>query len=163
MFSNSVVCKSCISCKRAATKERRKPGYCSTSAIKICEQCFLCRSIEFSQTWAKCPNCSSRSTCMGKTTLFLENSGSLGGQSKGNKNTQRRLNPPLPDPAKSDKVTNYHKLLYQASQEPLSITSQGSICRFTSSVKPINSKLYHLVCPQHPWNLRSNLSHYKII
>ena len=39
---------------------------------------------------------------------FWEKMGSPGGQTKGHSSPQGRLRPPLPDPAKSDKVTHHH-------------------------------------------------------
>ena len=65
---NSVV----VNCKRAASKERHNSGCCKTSVIKICEQCFLCRSIVFCQTCTKCPKCCTNSACMGQTEPFWE-------------------------------------------------------------------------------------------
>ena len=43
--------------------------------FKICEHCFLCRSVEFCQICTKYPSCSTRSTCRGKTKPVL---GTLG-------------------------------------------------------------------------------------
>ena len=50
-------CKSCTFCARAITKERCKSRHCKTlqREIKICEKCFLCRSIVFCKTCNKCP------------------------------------------------------------------------------------------------------------
>ena len=56
-------CKSCSYCRRAATKERRKSRYCSTAGNKICERCFVFRSLGFCPKCHKCPKCWSRSTC----------------------------------------------------------------------------------------------------
>ena len=104
-------CKSCTYCKMITTKERLKSKYCSTSEIKICERCFLYWSLEFCPQCYKCPNCCSRSNCRGKTAPVLGILWCPRGWSKGHKNPQRRLHSPLPDLAKSDKVTNHQKLL----------------------------------------------------
>ena len=54
-------CFSCTYCSWAATKERHKSSYCKTmSVIKICEQCFLYRSIVFCKTCTKCCTKSAR-------------------------------------------------------------------------------------------------------
>ena len=117
-------CKSCTFCKMAFTKERYKSCCCklfSTKKIKICERCFLCRSVVFCQTCNKCPTCSFRSTCRGKTAMLLENLGSSGCQFKSSEHTKTRLQPPLSELAKPDKVTNHHKLLCQSPQKPLPV------------------------------------------
>ena len=92
-------CKSCTYLKRAARKERHRSGCCeSTSRIKICEQCLLCRLIVFCQVCTKCPNCCSRSTCRGKTSPVSENLGNFGGWTKGHKNAQKKVTPSLSRP-----------------------------------------------------------------
>ena len=114
-------CKSCTFCTRPFTKDRCKSCYCklSQNRIKICERCFLCRSIVFCQACNQCPNCCTRTDSRGKTTKFLENLGKSGCRSKSVKNIETRLHPPLSHTAKLDKITNPHKLLCQSPQEPL--------------------------------------------
>ena len=58
-------CNSCSYRKRAAAKERLKSRYCSTEVIKICERCFLFRSLKFCPKCHKCSSCCSRSTRRG--------------------------------------------------------------------------------------------------
>ena len=82
----------------------------------MCEQCFLCRSLVFCQTCAKCPNSCKRSACRGQTKPVLGNLGSLGCQTKGLTNVERVLHPPFLEQTKLDKVTDYHKLLCKAPQ-----------------------------------------------
>ena len=49
--------RSSIFCCRVAAKERFKSSYCKTSkVIKVCERCFLCRSIEFCPECYECPS-----------------------------------------------------------------------------------------------------------
>ena len=97
-FANSIV----VSHSSAAAKERRKSGYCKTmSVIKICEQCFLCRSIVFCKTCAKCPKCCIKSACRGQAEPILENFESLGGQSQSGSNVERGLHPTLPNQTKT--------------------------------------------------------------
>ena len=54
-------------------------------------------------------------------TPAFGNLGSLGCQTEGHKNAQRRLHSSLLDPAKLDKVTDCHKLLCQFPQERLPV------------------------------------------
>ena len=102
-------------------KKRCKSCYCkfSQNRIKICETCFLCRSIVCCKACNQYPTCCTRSDYKGKTTKLLENLGNSGCQSKSLKNTKPRLHPPLLDPVKLDKITQRHKLFSQSPQEPL--------------------------------------------
>ena len=133
--------KSCTYCKRAATKERHKSGYCPMSQIKIYERCCLCRSLEFCPTRNKCSNCCSRSTCRGKTTPVLGNLGTLGAGSNSVKILGRLLSP-LPYPAKSEKVTHHRKVLCQSSQEPL--PDGGIACTYDKKIAVNWSKIRNL-------------------
>ena len=114
-------CKSCTYCTKATTKGRRTSGYCKTSVIKICEQCFLCRSIVFYQTCTKCPNCCKRSACRGQTESDFGNLESLGCRTKGHTNVERGLYPPFPNQTKLEKISDHHKLLCQSPHEPLPV------------------------------------------
>ena len=67
-----------------------------TKSIKICERCFLCRSIEFYLEYHKCLSCS-RSICWGKTAPVLGNLRNPRDWFKGHKNVQRRLHSPFLD------------------------------------------------------------------
>ena len=98
-----------------------KSGCCKTSVIKICEQCFLCRSIVFCQICTKCPNCCKTYISRGQAESVFGNLGSLGGQTKGCGNVERGLHPPLPDQTKPNKVADHHKLLCTSPQEPLPV------------------------------------------
>ena len=76
-------------CCQASTKERFKSCYCKTSnVIKVCETCFLCRSVEFCPECHKCPSCCSRSTCWGQIAPIFGNMGSPKDQSQGIKNSE---------------------------------------------------------------------------
>ena len=122
-----ICCKSCTYCSRAATKERRKSGYCkTTSVIKICEQCFLCRSIVFCKTCTKCPKCCTKSACRGQAKPVLGNLGSLGDRTQSSINVERGLHPTFPSQTKLDQVTHNHQLLCTSSQEPLPVGGTAS-------------------------------------
>ena len=90
----------------------------SVSRNKACEQCFLCRSVEFSTKYHKCPNCCSRSACRGQIKPVLEEMGSLRRQPQSIDGPRRRLHSPLPVQAKLDQVPNHNKLLCKSPQEP---------------------------------------------
>ena len=86
----------------------------------MCGRCFLCVLNEFCAECHKCPTCCSKSSCRSQIPPIWGIMGNPGGQSKGHKNPQRRLHPPLLDPTKFDKITNHHKWLCTSSQEQLS-------------------------------------------
>ena len=109
IFTCKLLCCKCSFCQRVATKERRKSQLLLQShRNKICERCFLCRSLEFCKYCHKCPNCC-KSTCRGKVTSVLGEVGSSGFESKSSHNTMRGLHPPLPVQTQSNQVTNCHK------------------------------------------------------
>ena len=113
-------CKSCSFCQRVFTKGRYKYQlWLSLSKNKVCERCFLCRSLEFCKSCHKCPNCCSRSSSRGKVAPVLGVVGSLRGQPQGGNSTQSGLHPPLPVQTQLDQVTNCHKLLYKPPQESI--------------------------------------------
>ena len=93
----------------------------SSSTNKICERCFLCRSIVFCKMCHKCPNCCSKSTCRNQIAPVLGKMGSPRRQPQSSNNPQRRLHPTLLVPAKLDQVTKHHKLLCKSPQEPLPV------------------------------------------
>ena len=79
-------CFSCTFCVRAAAKERLKSLHCKSkpkSVIKICEQCFLCRSLVFCQSCTKCQTCCTKSACRSQTKSIFGNLGSPRGGSSG--------------------------------------------------------------------------------
>ena len=81
---------------------------------KICERCFLCRSLEFCKYCHQCPNCCHKSTCRGKATSVLGEVGSSG--SKSSYNSERGIHPPLPVQTQSNQITNCHKQLCQPTK-----------------------------------------------
>ena len=111
-FKYRLLCCKCSFCHRVATKERRKSQLLSNvHRNKICERCFLCRSLEFCKSCHKCPNVG------GKATQIMGEVGSSGFESKSSNHTERGLHPPLPVQTQFNQVTNCHKQLYQPSQK----------------------------------------------
>ena len=113
-----LLCCKCSFCYRVVTKERRNSQLSELHRNKICQRCFLCRSIEFCKSCHKCPNCCSRSTCRGQIAPVCQKMGSPVGKSQGSNSTQRGLHPPLPVQTQLDQVTNCHKQLCQPPQKP---------------------------------------------
>ena len=82
-FTCKLLCCKCSFCYQVATKERRNSQLLSQlHRNKICERCFLCRSLELCKSCHKCPNCCHRSTCSGLTAPVWEKMGSPGGESQ---------------------------------------------------------------------------------
>ena len=104
-------------CYRVAGKQRRK-SQCMSNVHrnKICERCFLCRSLEFCGSCHRCPSCCHASTCRGKVTNVLGEVGSLGFESKSSHHVERGLHPPLPVQTQLDPVTNCNKQLPKPSE-----------------------------------------------
>ena len=99
---------------KGSHKGKRKSGYCqSTSVIRICERCFLCRSMIFCKTCTKCPKCCTKYVCRGQTELVLINVGSLGGQTQSSTNVEIGLYLTFTN------LTHNHQQLCTSSQEPL--------------------------------------------
>ena len=100
-------------------KRELSPGsagcYCKNYKLK----CFLCHSIVLCSTCNKCQKCCFKSACRDKTSKLLANLVGSGGRSESGSNPERGLHPPLLDPAKTHKVSNSHKLLWQSPQEQL--------------------------------------------
>ena len=82
--------------------------------IKICERCFLCRSLELCKSCHQCPNCCYRSTCRGKAAEILGEVGSYGFESKSSNHTQTGLHPRLSVQIQFNQITNCNKQLSQA-------------------------------------------------
>ena len=119
-FECRLSCCKCSYCHRVATKERRKSHLLSNiHRNKICEKCFLCRSLEFCKSCQQCPTCCYRSSCRGKVTPLLGEMGSSGFESKSSHHTEGGLYPPLPVQTSLNKVTYCNKQLPQLSQAVL--------------------------------------------
>ena len=120
-------CFKCTYCPRAATKERRKSGHCKTmSANKVCEQCFLCKSIVLCPICTKCPKCCTKSACRCKTESVLGNLGNLGDRTQSSTNVKTRVHPTFLNQTKLEQVTHSHQLLCTSPQEPLPVEGIAS-------------------------------------
>ena len=86
---------------------------------KICERCFLCRSITFCKACHQCPTCCFRSPCRGEVKPVLAEMGNPGFKSKSGKHTEGGLHSPLPVQTPLDKVTDCNKQLPQSNQTVL--------------------------------------------
>ena len=118
-FTCKLLCCKCSFCHRVDTKERGKSQLLSQlHRNKICEICFLCRSLEICKSYLKCPNCCHRATCRGLTAPVFGKMGSPGGKSQGSNSTQRGLHPPLLVQTQLDQITNCHEQLCKLSQKP---------------------------------------------
>ena len=86
---------------------------------KICERCFLCRSLAFCKSCHQCPTCCFRSSCRGQVTTVLGEMGNPGFKSKSGKDSEGGLHTPLPVQTPLDKVTDCNKQLPQSNQTVL--------------------------------------------
>ena len=119
-FKCRLSCCKCSYCHRVATKERCKSQYMSiVHRNKICERCFLCRSLTFCKACHQCPTCCFRSPCRGEVKPVLAEMGNPGFKSKSGKHTERGLHSPLPVQTPLDKVTDCNKQLPQSNQTVL--------------------------------------------
>ena len=111
-----LLCCKCSFCYWVATKERRKSLLLSElNRNKICERCFLCRSLELCKSYHKCPNCGYRSTCRGKATPVLEKKEALDLSQKV-VITLREGFTPLPVQTQFNQITNCHEQLCQPTK-----------------------------------------------
>ena len=132
---------------------------------KICERCFLCRSLEFCKSCHKCPTCCYKSTCRGKATQFLGEMGISGFKSKSSHHTQRGLHPPLPVQTEPNQVTNCHKQLPEPIQQAHLLEA---LCQLVNknAVEPVanqNSlgfynRLFLVPKPNNRWRLVLDMS-----
>ena len=79
---------------------------------KICERCFLCRSLTFCKACHQCPTCCFRSPCRGEVKPVLEEMGNPGFKSKSGNHSEGGLHAPFrfrPHLTRSPTViSNYH-------------------------------------------------------
>ena len=102
------------------TKERRKSHLLSNvHRNKICEKCFLCRSLVFCKSCHQCPTCCYRSSCRGEVKSVLGEMGSLGFESKSSHHTEGGLYSSVPVQTSLNKVTDCNKQLPQSNQTGL--------------------------------------------
>ena len=119
-FQCRLTCCKCSYCHRVATKERRKSHLLSNiHRNKLCEKCFLCRSLVFCRSCHQCPTCCYKSSCRGEVKTVLAKMGVLGFKSKSGKHTEGGLHSSLPVQTLLDKVTDCNKQLPQSNQTVL--------------------------------------------
>ena len=119
-FKCRLSCCKCSYCHRVATKERCKSQYLSiVHRNKICERCFLCRSLTFCKSCHQCSTCCFRSSCRGEVKPVLGEMGNPGFKSKSGNHSEGGLHTPLPVQTPLDKVTDCNKQLPQSSQTVL--------------------------------------------
>ena len=160
-FECRLLCCKCSYCHRVATKERHKSQFLSNvHRNKICERCFLCRSLEFCKSCHKCPSCCHKSTCRGKVTKVLEEVGSLGCECKSSHHSERGLHPPLPVQTKLDQVTNCHKQLPQPSKtgQPFRGTVSAGKQKCSRTGRKSNNQLFLVPKSNNPWRPILDLS-----
>ena len=119
-FDCKLLCCKCSYCHRVATKERLK-SQCMSNVHrnKICERCFLCRSLVFCKSCHQCPTCCYRSSCRGEVKTVLGEMGSHGFKSKSSHHTEGGLYSPVQVQTLLDKVTDCNKQLPQSNQTVL--------------------------------------------
>ena len=141
-FCKLKCCFKCIYCPRAVIKGCMF-GHCKiVSAIKVCEQCFLCISVVFRQT---CPKCCTKSACRGQSESVWGNLGSLGGRTQSIKNIERRDHPTFPN--RPNQVTHNHQLLCTSPQIPLPVGGIASAHKQKCSRVGKKSSIYGLLQP----------------
>ena len=114
------MCCKCSYCHRVATKERHK-SQCMSNVHrnKICEICFICRSLVFCKSCHQCPRCCFRSSCRGEVKPVLGEMGSPGFKCKSSHHSEGGLYSPVPVQTPLDKVTDCNKQLPQIRQAVL--------------------------------------------
>ena len=112
-------CSSCSFSRRVVAKERRNSR--TSNANKICERCFLCKSVVFCTNCQKCPTCCTKSSCRVKIARVLGEMGSLRCLPQGYISPQGRLHSTLLVQTLPDQKTHNNKLLCRSSQEQLPV------------------------------------------
>ena len=124
-------CTFCLKCERAATKERRKSLIKSEHRNKICEKCFLCRSLRFCPHCSSCPQCCQCSTGRRTSTKILAEVVPPGCKSEGDIHLEGRLHSPIQSQTTSSQRSIDSKWLCKPPKEPLpqggfaSLTTEG--------------------------------------
>ena len=132
---------------------------------KICEGCFLCRSLAFCKSCHQCPTCCFRSSCRGEVKPVLGEMGNPGFKSKSGKHSEGGLHAPLPVQTPLDKVTDCNKQLPQSKQTILLLEA---LCQLINknAVKPVENpnslgfynRLFLVPKPNNRWRLILDLS-----
>ena len=138
-FKCRLSCCKCSYCHRVATKERCKYQYMSiVHRNKICERCFLCRSLTFCKTCHQCPTCCFRSPCRGEVKPVLEEMGNPGFKSKSGNHSEGGLHAPLLVQTPFDKVTDCNKQLPQSTKQSFLIEALYQVIN-KNAVEPVDN------------------------
>ena len=111
---------------------------------------FLCHSLVLCPTCNKFPTCCTKSACRGQATTLWANLAGSRGRSESYPDSERGLHPPLPDPAKTYKVSHSHKLLCQSSQGQLPVGGITSTYRQKCSGTGAKPKIPRVFQPTLP-------------
>ena len=138
-FDCKLLCCKCSYCHRVATKERLK-SQCRSNVHrnKICERCFLFRSLVFCKSCHQCPTCCYRSSCRGEIKPVLGEMGSHWFKSKSSHHTEGGLYSPVPVQTLLDKVTDCNKQLPQSNQTVL--PCGGTVSADKNAVEPVENQ-----------------------
>ena len=142
-------CSSCSFCKRAVAKEKRKTlSYQSRN--KICEQCFVCKSMSLCPKCYKCPMCCQRSTCGRPSATVLAGLALPGFKSEGSLHPQGRVPTPLQGKTTPRKISCNSQWFISSIKKQKSergLTISRSKAGYRKSVSSIISGLLQPVVP----------------
>ena len=142
-------CSSCSFCKRAVAKEKRKPLSCQ-NRNKICEQCFVCKSMSFCPKCHKCTLCCQRSTCGRLSATVLAGLALPGFKSKGSLHPQGRVSTTLQGETTSSKIScnsPWFISSFKKQKAERSLTVSRSKTGYRKSVSSVISGLLQPVVP----------------
>ena len=131
-------CQSCSFCRRVVAKERRNAR--SSNVNKVCEKCFLCKSVEFCPQCHKCPTCCTKSACRLKITTFLGKMGCTERKPQSGFNPKRGLRSAIPVQTSPHKRTDNNKLLCRSPQEQLPVGGIASAVKQKGCVPKPNNR-----------------------
>ena len=142
-------CSSCSFCNRAVAKEKRKPLSCQ-NRNKICEQCFVCKSMSFCPKCHKCTLCCQRSTCGRPSATVLAGLALPGFKSKGSLHPQGRVSTTLQGETTSSKIScnsQWFISSFKKQKAERSLTVSRSKTGYRKSVSSVISGLLQPVVP----------------
>ena len=142
-------CSSCSFCKRAVAKEKRKTLSCQ-NRNKICEQCFVCKSMSFCPKCHKCTLCCQRSACRRPSATVLAGLALPGFKSEGSLHPQGRVPTPLQGKTTPRKIpcnSQWFISSFKKQKTERSLTISRSKTGYRKSVSSIISGLLQPVVP----------------
>ena len=119
-------CQSCSYCNysRAAAKEKLKSRSCSEKN-KVCQRCFLCKSLSFCPLCSKCPSCCHRDQCWGKASELLASLAKIGFKPQSSVSFERWLPTPLQGKATTQPLSLNCEQICKSPQMQGSFRSSG--------------------------------------